>query len=774
MSIDGNRDRSTVETVYLELSDGQSHKFYEVTVNGTAVTIRYGKIGTAGQSSTSTHTTPEKAQAEATKKINEKLRKGYRRTGSEDDRPTAPDQSPPMPASTASDISLRSIPLAEWPIESRGGRSVYKFPLQRSLVAIEVTATCNSPTFTINLRIDPSSASNIAYHFDVRSHQGQIVQNTCITGKWGTEERLPIPVEFTAGQPFTLRIAVAETVVVDLNEQVLNRYAHRLPAAQINAIEILYPPGNLQVQSVQVFERVDAEIAIAHPASPLPATPASQPESGSPPSPPPFEPPRLPDSSELMTQFKRGAYSPRIAVDQLGETSYPLGFALNLEEPRYCNLNIPLPRSLACLEMVGTFNDLATSAFKVRLEGWKANKRELGYWFEFSPHRGGMVQRSAIAGVNSRDELIRIPSEIKSGEPFQFVLTFTTEGNIVFYLNNQPFYHNFSGRPDQPINFLHVSYDLSGGIEVQSLRVLELERAKAETEPLPPQPEPSPSLQVAQPTATLPDPSEFPPCLRDLPPQFEPLRSLLQQNLVPYIKIEVGEAAGSMDRLNGGTGDPLTVWQSKIGGNPYFPKNAEYPRDGTGQAMPLLMQINCADVPPIAGFDLPRVGMLQFYLGGPANVAESTPDAYRVLYFPEVSTDIKDLITDFSFIENFDNIREAYPEVYPVTFAIKHDLFGDSWQFESQGIPAELKGLYQEFEQWLWNYLLDTNTGTRSPKLGGYVDNHANEIADSANGRLLLELEHPSCCDDSFLFFIPDEQLRDRNFSDVEFYFLCD
>lgn len=67
------------EKTYLEFSepDGGSHKFYEVTIKDTEVTIRYGRIGDQGQSSTSKYPTPEKAKAEAQKKINEKLRKGY-------------------------------------------------------------------------------------------------------------------------------------------------------------------------------------------------------------------------------------------------------------------------------------------------------------------------------------------------------------------------------------------------------------------------------------------------------------------------------------------------------------------------------------------------------------------------------------------------------------------------------------------------------------------------------------------------------------------------
>ncbi|MFI5683142.1 WGR domain-containing protein [Streptomyces sp. NPDC051636] len=67
------------ETTYLELSEdgGGAHKFYEVTVDGTTVTVRYGRIGTSGQTQTSSFATPAKAQAAAAKKTDQKVRKGY-------------------------------------------------------------------------------------------------------------------------------------------------------------------------------------------------------------------------------------------------------------------------------------------------------------------------------------------------------------------------------------------------------------------------------------------------------------------------------------------------------------------------------------------------------------------------------------------------------------------------------------------------------------------------------------------------------------------------
>src|SRR5690242_9569257 len=67
------------QTTYLELSEdsGSAHKFYEVTVDGYEMSIRYGRIGDGGQTKTTTYADAAKALADANKKIGEKIRKGY-------------------------------------------------------------------------------------------------------------------------------------------------------------------------------------------------------------------------------------------------------------------------------------------------------------------------------------------------------------------------------------------------------------------------------------------------------------------------------------------------------------------------------------------------------------------------------------------------------------------------------------------------------------------------------------------------------------------------
>ncbi len=64
---------------YLELSEGGSgaHKFYEISIDGTQVTIRFGRIGTAGRSDAHAFSTAAEAERFYEGKVREKTKKGY-------------------------------------------------------------------------------------------------------------------------------------------------------------------------------------------------------------------------------------------------------------------------------------------------------------------------------------------------------------------------------------------------------------------------------------------------------------------------------------------------------------------------------------------------------------------------------------------------------------------------------------------------------------------------------------------------------------------------
>jgi len=58
-------------------SGASSSKFWEVTVVGADLTVRFGRIGTDGQTKVKSLESPAAAEGEAEKLIGEKTRKGY-------------------------------------------------------------------------------------------------------------------------------------------------------------------------------------------------------------------------------------------------------------------------------------------------------------------------------------------------------------------------------------------------------------------------------------------------------------------------------------------------------------------------------------------------------------------------------------------------------------------------------------------------------------------------------------------------------------------------
>ena len=66
------------ETRLFEFVGGGSRKFWEVTLSGARFTVRFGRIGTPGQSQSKTLADSAHARAEMDKLIAEKLRKGYK------------------------------------------------------------------------------------------------------------------------------------------------------------------------------------------------------------------------------------------------------------------------------------------------------------------------------------------------------------------------------------------------------------------------------------------------------------------------------------------------------------------------------------------------------------------------------------------------------------------------------------------------------------------------------------------------------------------------
>lgn len=86
--------------------------------------------------------------------------------------------------------------------------------------------------------------------------------------------------------------------------------------------------------------------------------------------------------------------------------------------------------------------------------------------------------------------------------------------------------------------------------------------------------------------------------------------------------------------------DPATVYDSKLGGIPYFPKNEDYPISSVnGEPLSLLAQINFSSIPNIEGF--PKEGILQIFIANDEMYGvdfddNKTQKDFRVIYHKDI------------------------------------------------------------------------------------------------------------------------------------------
>lgn len=132
----------------------------------------------------------------------------------------------------------------------------------------------------------------------------------------------------------------------------------------------------------------------------------------------------------------------------------------------------------------------------------------------------------------------------------------------------------------------------------------------------------------------------------DLPSELLIYKDKIESTIKPFIEIKAKAE------------NNLSLWQSKFGGLPYFPKSLQYPIDSKGKAMFLLAQINFSETPKLASF--PEKGILQFYISNGSDMygacfeSPAKQEDFRVLYFPEVIEDEHLLVTKFDFLSKPD------------------------------------------------------------------------------------------------------------------------
>lgn len=273
-----------------------------------------------------------------------------------------------------------------------------------------------------------------------------------------------------------------------------------------------------------------------------------------------------------------------------------------------------------------------------------------------------------------------------------------------------------------------------------------------------------------------------------LPQAYEPYRAQFENSRLEYVKITTTPTSN----------DALSLTQSKFGGYPYMPQGFDYPRNAKGNMMPLLAQINFAEVPPLAGF--PESGLLQFYataddMMGMHEEFDSgfpvTQKNYRVVYHPSFTNEEGSRIfvdipttaaSEFDFVPGSYALQfEKTVGYVPLTGVDCQQVLGE-YHFEN--LQEEIDD-YEENDRLRMEYYAKNGEEFIQHKIGGYANPVQEDLrrgtrkkpSPIAHYQQLLQIasdRHIRWADMGVAhFFIDPADLQVLDFSRVIYYWSC-
>ncbi len=279
---------------------------------------------------------------------------------------------------------------------------------------------------------------------------------------------------------------------------------------------------------------------------------------------------------------------------------------------------------------------------------------------------------------------------------------------------------------------------------------------------------------------------------------------MTEEQAMQYVKIAAEKTLNELGKQYAVhfvlTNETPSVFESKIGGTPYFPSGAEIPLDSHGEQLRFLMQINCSDVQGLDCF--PEKGILQFWICGDDcwGMCDREDKGFRVIYYQDVTETTVPPISEFTDVE-----KEFFPlhGEFGVTFKPTiEDTPKDSIQYqktfckyfnelsgESIESPYDLKyKLHLPFK--VIQEALYTGNSAYGHKIGGssdfcqYDPRETEETQANYNFQLLQmqsdfsRIDGKNCTNimwgDAGIchFFINSEKLKNCDFSDI--LYCCD
>ncbi|KAL7715482.1 DUF1963 domain-containing protein [Entamoeba marina] len=230
--------------------------------------------------------------------------------------------------------------------------------------------------------------------------------------------------------------------------------------------------------------------------------------------------------------------------------------------------------------------------------------------------------------------------------------------------------------------------------------------------------------------------------------------------------------------------EETTVFNSKIGGKPYLPKNFEYPmtRGNAPHPLVLLAQLNFEEFEALE--DFPTVGILQFYIDGNSDMSGmnfhdlTNTNGFRVIYHEKIITD-ESLLVDPPEIK----VTNVPFEKCCKLIGKKVSMTMTSTDFRMKELVKKQASKY-EIDEWdLHDILAEGDClSTSKTRIGGYGGfaqedprTYAKQYSNYVVNLFTSETTNGIMWGDSGVanFFIKKEDLLKKNFNDVLYTWDC-
>lgn len=258
-----------------------------------------------------------------------------------------------------------------------------------------------------------------------------------------------------------------------------------------------------------------------------------------------------------------------------------------------------------------------------------------------------------------------------------------------------------------------------------------------------------------------------------LPYLLETYKKTIGKSIRPYIAITPSPS------------EDLSVFQSKFGGEPYWPSTLAFPTNADGKPFAFLAQINFAELSEMPEF--PTKGILSFFIDtydamlGLDFDNRTVQNGFKVIYFADIEQNSDLLCQDFSFLKNNEYPLVAQPS--DIQFELRYAPVSLSdYSFEKQmGVPSYemFSGLDENSDQAIELY--DTLTEAHRHKLGGYpyFTQEDPRYAEETEYTLLFQVNSDETLGLTWgdmgiaNFFIRPEALAKSDFSEVYYNWDC-